>query len=228
MSRTSGSAAPCGPPGCFGGRAALPRVRRVRPDRHARRGGPRPGPDRPARDHRRPGRRAARLRLGRVGGAGGARPGATRLVGCAARPGRPGLARAGGRRGGRPGLVAGADPGCLPDRLRDGARRAPAARPCGRAPAASRTASGRAGRRPDRRRPGRHPRPARCDRILVVRRSALLRPRERLGADPGPVGPAGGPARSGRMPAAGRDPAVALSRGRCRSGAGRRAVACGP
>ena len=55
------------------GRAAVLRVRRVRPDRHARRGGPRARARHPARDRGRPGRRGRRVRRRRGRRADGAR-----------------------------------------------------------------------------------------------------------------------------------------------------------
>ena len=97
---------------------------------------------------------------------------------------RCGLGRAGraGRSGGRePRRAARADRGHRPDGARDGAERRPAALARRRRPAppgaAARRARGRGGRGGARA----DDRPARSDRLLVVRRARLLRRRERIG-----------------------------------------------
>ena len=139
--------------GAAGRRAVVLRLRRVRPDRHARRGGPRPRPHHPARDPAGAGHHPGRLRCGRGRGAGGAgrrglgasRPRwPTRSAPPAWRPGARGADRRGDRRAG---LAAGPGPGGVAHHVGDGPRPSPAAR-AGRGPPAVQGApSRRAGRR---------------------------------------------------------------------------------
>ena len=176
-----------------GGRAAVLRLRRLCPDRHARRGGARAGAGDPARD------RDGAGRCGR----GVRRRGGRRAARCSARPGprrRPRRSRTPSARRRRPwavgvvrvgaalasagallALVAGLGrTGLAMARERDLPGWLDAVHPRFRVP--HRAELTRRGRR---RGAGAHDRPARRDRLLVVRGAALLLRRQRRGVPQG-------------------------------------------
>ena len=184
-------------------RAALLRLRRLCPDRHAGRGGSRAGTHHPPRHSRRAGYHGGDLPRGRGHGAGSRGcPGAGRQLaaarhGSGSRERRLGAARRAGRgRGGEPRRAAGADRRRWTHRAGHGPQRRPAAlaglgpsalsgaRPCG-------AGAGR-GDQPA----GADHRPARSHRLLVVRRPHLLRHRQRRSLYPDAVHNGAGPGSS--------------------------------
>ena len=159
-----------------GGRAAVLRLRRVRPDRHAGGGGARPGPDDPAGDPARARHHPGRLRCwsrwrrwsrsARTALAAAAAP-LRAVVAAGGWPGRP-VVRVGAALAAL-GVAARAAARRLPDHAGDGPRPAPAAGAGRGAPALPGAAPGRGRGRPAGRRAGADRRPARRDRLLLVR-----------------------------------------------------------
>jgi hypothetical protein len=144
----------------------------VRADRHAGRGGSRPGAHHSARDPAGAGPHPAGVRC-RAGGAGPFEAGRRgRTAGRRGTRGRRGVVgRSGpGRRGGRGArLAAGAVAGRVPHHPGDGTGPAPAARARGGPPEVRRAAPGGVDRRRGGRAPDRDDGPAGRDRLLVVR-----------------------------------------------------------
>ena len=175
-------------------RAAVLRLRRLRAHRHPRRGGPRPRPDDPPRDHHRAARGPGGLRGRRPERAARdrRRTGSRRRPHPCRRSSRPGRGPHGRPRSGSappPRHSAPCWRSCSACRGRSWPWRAIDRRSSAlarldersRTPRTAEVAVGARGRRPRL-----DARPARRDRLLVVRRARLLRDRERVGPDVAP------------------------------------------